>query len=76
MMAAERTARPPGGIVGLSNLGNTCYMNAALQCLSNVPALTRFFLACPGLVLERTHSNPHDSHSGLLLNLADFIRSP
>ena len=30
--------------IGLNNVGATCYMNATLQCLINIDALTRFLL--------------------------------
>ena len=35
----------PRGVVGLANLGNTCYMNSALQCVRSVEELTQYFLS-------------------------------
>ena len=32
------------GATGLGNLGNTCFMNSGIQCLSNTAALTTHFL--------------------------------
>jgi hypothetical protein len=35
----------PRGVAGLFNLGNTCYMNSALQCLCRTPHLAPYFLS-------------------------------
>lgn len=41
---STRSSRAQPGLCGLSNMGNTCFMNAALQCLSNTPPLTDYIL--------------------------------
>uniref|UniRef100_A0A3Q2V9J4 Ubiquitin carboxyl-terminal hydrolase n=1 Tax=Haplochromis burtoni TaxID=8153 RepID=A0A3Q2V9J4_HAPBU len=53
---SEEDELKPRGLTGMKNIGNSCYMNAALQALSNCPPLTQFFLDCGGLV--RTDKKP------------------
>ncbi|CAI2177544.1 18397_t:CDS:10 [Funneliformis geosporum] len=47
------------GLVGLKNLGITCYASAALQCLSNTPALTNFFNYCDAYIPHLPHNFEH-----------------
>eukprot|EP00429_Kryptoperidinium_foliaceum_P036408 CAMPEP_0176166284 /NCGR_PEP_ID=MMETSP0120_2-20121206/85042_1 /TAXON_ID=160619 /ORGANISM="Kryptoperidinium foliaceum, Strain CCMP 1326" /LENGTH=828 /DNA_ID=CAMNT_0017503817 /DNA_START=67 /DNA_END=2549 /DNA_ORIENTATION=+ len=36
---------PMRGATGLRNLGNTCFMNATIQCMANTPLLKEYFLS-------------------------------
>ena len=61
------------GICGLNNLGNTCYMNSALQCLLHVPELCSYFLS-GHYKLELNTDNPLGHKGEVATAYADLLR--
>ena len=61
------------GAVGLQNLGNTCYMNSALQCVRSVEELTKYFLT-DTYVDEVNKTNPLGYNGRVALAYVNLLR--
>ncbi|XP_052268914.1 ubiquitin carboxyl-terminal hydrolase 32-like isoform X1 [Dreissena polymorpha] len=61
------------GATGLNNLGNTCFMNAAVQCVSNTNPLTQYFTR--GLHLyEINRTNPLGMKGHIAQRYGDLVK--
>eukprot|EP00658_Telonema_sp_P-2_P056796 TRINITY_DN4524_c0_g1_i5.p1 TRINITY_DN4524_c0_g1~~TRINITY_DN4524_c0_g1_i5.p1 ORF type:complete len:1535 (+),score=420.35 TRINITY_DN4524_c0_g1_i5:150-4607(+) len=60
------------GLCGLHNLGNTCYMNSSLQCLSHTHELTTHFLSGQHTA-DINETNPLGSGGKLATAYSDFV---
>eukprot|EP01134_Creolimax_fragrantissima_P001432 CFRG1432T1 len=68
----ERVAIRLPGVKGLHNLGNTCYMNSLLQCLSNTELLTQYILS-EQVYEDINRSNTLGSAGVMGMSFADVI---
>ena len=69
----KKTRKNTEGLVGLENLGYTCYMNAALQCLSHTALLRQYFLSDQYLH-HLNRESKFGSHGEVALRFGALVR--
>ena len=66
---------PGYGACGLANLGNTCYVNSAVQCISYMPLLRAYLLSCQYKATgDLNKDNPLGTGGKLLEEFAELLR--